>query len=174
MAEFNYKIANGRNRALVCYCATDDGATMRDAIAAVFAAQNIDVEPFIDDGSETVWTIANVVRLVYSEPKTSLNIALHYADKIKRLKVGGEFRNVCVGVYFYNQPDPPEPEIVFVPTDELGNPIGEPVYEESESEPTPSVPDWVCAALQKELGGVYGASSFVVPSDVTAFELEVE
>lgn len=163
MAEFNYKIANGRNRALVCYCATDDGATMRDTIAAVFAAQNIDVEPFIDDGSETVWTIANVVRLVYSEPKTSLNIALQYADKIKRLKVGGEFRDVCVGVYCYDQPAPP-------PEPEPGPDDPEP---EPQPEP-PSITSLVCDALRDTFGGVYGASSFVVPNSVIEFTLEVD
>lgn len=51
----NYKVANGKTSALVCYCETSDGAQMRDTIKAVFAARNIDIEPFIDDGSETVW-----------------------------------------------------------------------------------------------------------------------
>ena len=157
---YNYKIANGTNRALVCYCATQDGETMRDTIKEVFAAQNIDIEPFIYDDSETVWTIAHVIRLTFDTPQTSLNIALNYADKSKRLKVGGSFQDVCVGTFFYNQPPQPEPP--------------EPTDDEPEPEPAPSITSLVCDALRETFGGVFGASAFVVPDTITEFTLEVE
>ena len=163
MTVFNYKLANGTNRALVCYCTTADGALMKEKIAAVFAAQNIEIEQFIDDGSETVWTIANVVRLVYSEPLTRLDIALQYADKIKQLKVGGEFRDVCVGVYCYNQPAPP-------PEPEPGPDDPEP---EPQPEP-PSITSLVCDALRETFGGTFGASAFVINPEQIDFKLEVK
>ena len=168
----NFNLTTGKNRALVCYCATDDGATMRDAIKTVFESLNIEIEPFIDGGGETVWTIANVIKFTFPEPQSALNIALQWGETSRNLKVGGSFSDVCVGVFFYDAPIPPEPEIVFIPTDELGNPIGEPEY--SEPEPAPSITSLVCDALRDTFGGVYGASAFVVPDDITLYTLEVE
>ena len=157
---YNYKVANGKTSALVCYCETSDGAQMRDTIKAVFAARNIDIEPFIDDGSETVWTIAHVIRFIFDTPKSALNIALQYADKIKRLKVGGSFRDTCVGVFLYDQPAPP--------------PEPEPDEEPDEEPEPPSITSLVCDALRETFGGVYGASEFVIPKGETSYALVIE
>ena len=167
MTQFNYKIANAKNRALVCYCNTDSGDTMKRVIKDVFENQSIDIEPFIDGGGSIVWTDSNVVTLYYGDPQTNLNIALSYNDVIKRLKVGGEFTNVSIGIFLYDQQPTPEPEIT--PDDDTT------LEEDIEPEPEPpSITSLVCDALRDSFGGVYGASAFVVPQDITAFTLEVE
>lgn len=163
---YNYKVANGKPRALVCYCETSDGAQMRDTIKAVFAARNIDIEPFIDDGSETVWTIAHVIRFLFDTPKSALNIALKYADKIKRLKVGGSFNDVCVGVFFYDAPEPIDTRGTMAEVNEF---FGEEIEPE-----LPSLTELVCDALKDAFGGVYGASEFVIPKGETSYALVIE
>lgn len=167
MTQFNYKIANAKNRALVCYCNTDNGDTMKRVIKDVFNSQSIDIEPFIDGGGSIIWSDSNVVILYYGDPQTNLNIALSYNDVIKRLKVGGEFTNVSIGIFLYDQPVPtPEPEIT--PDDDTT------LEEEIESEPAHSLTELVCNALNQEFGGVFGASAFVIPDTETAFTLGVE
>lgn len=166
--EFNFNTETGKNRALVCYCTTPNISGMRDTITSVFESQNIDIEPFIDGGGETVWTISNVVVFSWEEAISTLDIRLEFADKIKRLKVGGEFETLSIGVFLYDQPaPPPEPEID--PDDDTV------LDDEPEPEPTqPSLTELVCSALQNEFGGVYGASVFVIHETETAFTLEVE
>lgn len=160
----NFELTSGKNRALVCYLW--DGLEV-DAILAfqkvekVFNDQNIEIDSASCFNSVPLQSV-----------KQSLNIALLWGDMSRRLRVGGTFTGVCVGVFFYDQPAPPEPEIVFVPTDELGNSIGEPEY--SEPEPALSITSLVCDALRETFGGVYGASAFVIPSGITAFRLEVQ
>lgn len=160
----NFNLTSGKNRALVCYISTGL------AIDAIFAFQK--VSEIFDDANIDIDTASTFTSIPLSQPQSALNIALQWADTSRSLKVGGSFSDVCVGVYFYDQPIPPEPEIVFVPVDELGNSIGEPEYEEPE--PAPSITELVCDALRETFGGVYGASAFVVPSEVTEFTLEVE
>lgn len=165
--EFNFKTENGKNRALVCYCTTPNISGMRDTITSVFESQNIDIEPFIDGGGETVWTISNVVVFSWEEAISTLDIGLEYAETVKRLKVGGTFTNVCVGVFFYDQPIPtPEPEPDPDDPTEL--------EEEDEPIPPPSITSLVCDALRETFGGVYGASAFVIPNTVNDFVLRVE
>lgn len=165
--EFNFKTENGKNRALVCYCTTPNISGMRDTITSVFESQNIDIEPFIDGGGETVWTISNVVVFSWEEAISTLDIGLEYAETVKRLKVGETFTNVCVGVFFYDQPIPtPEPEPDPDDPTEL--------EEEDEPIPPPSITSLVCDALRETFGGVYGASAFVIPNTVNDFVLRVE
>lgn len=166
MTQFNYKIANAKNRALVCYCNTDNGDTMKRVIKDVFENQSIDIEPFIDGGGSIVWTDSNVVTLYYGDSQTNLNIALRYNDVIKRLKVVGKFTNVSIGIFLYDQPPTPEPEIT--PDDDTT------LEEDIEPEPSPSITSLVCDALRETFGGVYGASAFVIPNTVNDFVLKVE
>ena len=163
--EFNFKTENGKNRALICYCTTPNISRMRDAITSVFESQNIDIEPFIDGGGETVWTISNVIFFDY-QTFSPLNISFEIAEKIKRLKVGGEFETFSIGVFLYDQPAPqPEPEI---------DPDDDTVLDDEPEPEPPSLTELVCSALQNEFGGVYGASSFVIPNTVNDFVLRVE
>ena len=166
MTQFNYKIANAKNRTLICYCNTDNGDTMKRVIKDVFNSQSIDIEPFIDGGGETTWTVSNVFVCNYVDPQTNLNIALSYNDVIKRLKVGGEFTNVSIGIFLYDQPPTQEPEIT--PDDDTT------LEEDIEPEPAPSITELVCNALNQEFVGIYGASAFVIPETETTFTLEVE
>lgn len=168
----NFELTSGKNRALVCYCSSEDTPTSDfiGVIENVFKRQNIEMEIPIDP-----------LRWIASPEETALNIALRYGDTERRLKVGGNFNDVCVGVFFYDQPAPPpepkpEPEIAFIPSDELGNPVGEPVYEDVEPEPEPpSIPQLVCEALASAFeDGKAGASAFVISPDMSEFELEVE
>lgn len=155
----NFELTSGKNRALVCYCKdVENTATFNDVINGVFEEQDIDVDE-CSDSSIYAWNL--------DEIPTSLNIALEYENVAKRLKVGGTFTNVCVGVFFYDQPaPPPEPEPDPDDPTEL--------EEDDEPIPPPSITSLVCDALRETFGGVYGASAFVVPSEVTEFVLEVE
>lgn len=166
MTQFNYKIANAKNRALVCYVygsdedySTEARAIMRTSIKNVLEAQEL-----AENGD--VYT---------NEIETPRTVAINLSSGAwaRSLKIGNCSGDLIVGVYFYNQPDPPEPEIVFVPTDELGNSIGEPEY--SEPEPAPSITSLVCDALQEAFpNGKVGASSFVISPELIDFELDVE
>lgn len=162
--EFNFKTENGTNRALVCYCATSNGFNVNNVVNGVFESQNINIEPFIDGGGDTTWTTSNVIVFNWEEAISTLNIGLKFADKIKRLKAGGNFEHVTIGLFLYDQSAPaPEPEIA--PDDDT--------VLDDEPEP-PSLTELVCSALQNEFGGVFGASSFVIPDDITSYTLEVE
>lgn len=148
----NFKLTSGKNRALVFYCNTLETVGVEDAVNAVFYDAGIQI-----DGASSVEICE------FDPPITSLNIALEYENVAKRLKVGGEFRDVCVGLFCYDQPAPP--------------PEPEPDPDDPEPEPQPELPSitsLVCDALRDTFGGVYGASAFVVPQDITAFTLEVE
>lgn len=166
----NFNLTSGKNRALVFYCDCEEGDVYY-VIKGVF--DNAGIE--IDEQS-------GVFSAVYPESKTALNIALksNYLelDKIgafergfknfeRNLKVGGSFSDVCVGVFFYDQPvPPPEPEPDPDDPTEL--------EEEDEPVPPPSITSLVCDALRDTFGGIYGASAFVVPATITEFTLEVE
>lgn len=164
MNSFNYKLKAAKNRALVCYCATNDGDGVKESVKSVFQSQNIEIGEFIDGGGgETLYTITNVVGLHFDQPQTVLNIALKWGETSRRLRVGGSFSDVCVGVFFYDQPaPPPAPE---------PDPDADP---DEEPEPAPSITSLVCDALRETFGGVFGASVFAVPSDITSYTLGVE
>lgn len=146
---------SGKNRALVCYCDcinVPEGTNFFECVASVFARENIGLD-----------NVSGTFYCYFDTPKSALNIALEYNNVAKRLKVGGTFNDVNVGVFFYDQPaPPPQPE---------PDPDEEP---DEEPEPAPSITSLVCDALRDSFGGVYGASAFVVPQDITAFTLEVE
>lgn len=167
--QFNLK--NGKNRALICYITDAEPSEIDQVINDVFESLNIETKRFVEVVAEDEAS-CNVMKYRFGEPKTALNIALKWNATSRRLRVGGSFSEVCVGAFFYNEPEPPEPEIVFVPADELGNPIGEPEYEEPE--PAPSITELVCDALRETFGGVYGASAFVIQDNVTSYILEIE
>lgn len=155
--QFNLK--NGKNRALVFYIVPDSPnysapTDVEEIVESVFADAGI--EP--DEASA-----ATLYR--FAETKDFLNIALRYGDAAKRLKVGGTFDDVCVGVYFYDRPVQPEPEV---------EPDDETVLEEEEPEPAPSITALVCDALREAFEGAYGASSFVINPDLIDFNLDVE
>lgn len=164
MNSFNYKLKDAKNRALVCYCATNDGTGVKEAVKSVFKSQNIEIGEFIDGGGETQYTLTNVVGIHFDTPQPALNIALQWNETARRLRVGGNFSDVCVGVFFYNQPAPPlEPE---------PDPDAEP---EEEPEPAPSITSLVCGALQAAFPDCKdGASAFVISSEQIDFKLEVE
>ena len=166
MTEFNFKTENGTNRALVCYCATSNGFEVNNVVNGVFESQNINVEPFIDGGGETTWTTSNVVVFNWEEAISTLNIGLEFADKIKRLKVGGNFEHVTIGLFFYGQPAP-------TPESEPISDNDETVIDE-EPEPQPSLTELVCDALRDTFGGTFGASSFAISNTITEFTLEVK
>ncbi len=155
-----FNLENGKNRALVFYIVPNSPnysapTDVEEIVESVFT--NAGIEP--DEASA-----AKLYR--FAEMKNALNIALCYGDAAKRLKVGGTFEDVCAGVYFYDQPVPPESEVAeFDEPTELG---------EDEEPPAPSITSLICDALRNEFGGVYGASAFVVPDTVTEFTLEVE
>lgn len=152
----NFELESGKNRALVCYCKdVENTATFNDVINGVFEEQDIEVDE-CSGSSIYAWNL--------DEIPTSLNIALEYENVAKRLKVGGTFTNVCVGVFFYDQPiPPPEPE---------PDPDADP---DEEPEPAPSITSLVCDALQAAFpDGKIGASAFVINPETTDFELEVE
>lgn len=155
--QFNLK--NGKNRALVFYIVPDSPnysapTDVEEIVESVFADAGI--EP--DEAS-------SVTLYRFVETKDLLNIALRYGETSKRLKVGGTFDDVCVGVYFYDRPVQPEPEV---------EPDDETVLEEEEPEPAPSITALVCDALREAFEGVYGASEFVIPNETTSFDIEVE
>ena len=164
----NFELTSGKNRALVCYLNHIDGEAFYETVAAVFAAQNIT----IDEASAN-----NVFHA--DEPQPALNIALQWADTSRNLKVGGNFIDVCVGVYFYTAPQPPEPAPEPDP-DDAGKwreymSAYQSINQDEEPEPEPpSITSLVCDALRDTFGGVYGASAFVIPNTVTEFTLEVE
>lgn len=167
MTQFNYKIANAKNRALVCYCATNDGTGVKEAVKSVFQAQNIEIGEFIDGGGETQYTLTNVVGIHFDPPQPALNIALKWNETSRRLRVGGSFSDVSVGVYFYNASQP-------VDTRGTMAEINEFFGEEIEPEP-PSITSLVCNALQEAFeDGKAGASAFVINPETVDFELEVE
>ena len=153
-----FELTQGCNRALVCYCKADELSTFDfdNAIYAVFESQNIDIATgsgsFICD---------------FGEPQSALNIALQWADTSRNLKVGGSFSDVCVGVFFYDAPEPIDTRGTMAEVNEFFG-------EEIEPEPQPSLTELVCDALRDTFGGVYGASAFVIPNTVTEFTLEVE
>ena len=158
-ADFN--LTSGKNRSLVCYCDCQDTVAnirlFHNTVKGVVETQNIDVDAHSD-----------TVGLNFVDSQSALNIALKYENVAKRLKVGGTFTNVCVGVFFYDQPvPPPEPE---------PDPDEPTELEDEEDEPVPpsSITSLVCDALRDTFGGVYGASAFVIPNSATEFTLEVE
>lgn len=154
MNSFNYKLKAAKNRALVCYCATNDGDCVKESVKSVFQSQNIETGEFIDGGGETQYTISNVVGFHFAPPQDALNIALKWGKTSRRLRVGGTFAGACVGVFFYDQPAPePDPD--------------------PDEEHAPSITSLVCDALRSTFDGVYGASSFVIPDDITSYTLEV-
>lgn len=146
----NFKLSEDKNRALVCYLQHIDAAAFKDTVEAVFNNEQI----ALDDASDAFFLHAD-------EPKTALNIALKWSDTARRLRAAGSFSDVCVGVFFYNQPAPP--------------PQPEPDPDDPEPQPEPpSITSLVCDALRENFGGVYGASAFVIPDDITSYMLEVE
>ena len=157
-----FNLENGKNRALVFYIVPNSPnysapTDVEEIVESVFTNAGIES----DEASA-----ATLYRFV--ETKNALNIALCYGDAAKRLKVGGTFDDVCVGVYFYDQPIPPEPEVV-----EPDDPT-ELEEEEDEPIPPPSITSLICDALRDEFGGVYGASEFVISAETTFFGIEVE
>lgn len=149
----NFELTSGRNRALVCYVSHIDAAAFKDTVEAVFNNEQI----ALDDASDAYFLHAD-------DQQTALNIALSWGETSRRLRVGGSFSDVCVGVFFYNQPAPPE-----ITVEELADAISD----DEEPEP-PSITSLVCDALRETFGGVYGASAFVIPQTETSFALEVE
>lgn len=148
---------NGGNRALVVYyCGECDVGSFKDVVENVLEINGV----LYDESSDAT-------EYRFQTPHETLNIALEYAETVKRLKVGGTFTNVCVGVFFYDQPIPtPEPEPDPDDPTEL--------EEEDEPIPPPSITSLVCDALRETFGGVYGASAFVIPNTVNDFVLRVE
>lgn len=157
---------NGGNRSLVVYCYKDN---FTDEERFSFNEEICEILQNIGGLNE---------KYIIDDPRT-VNVALTSGEWARLLKIGNCSGDFLVGVYFYNQPEPepePEPEIVFVPSDELGNPVGEPVYEDVEPEPEPpSIPQLVCEALASALeDGKAGASAFVISPEMSEFELEVQ
>ena len=153
-----FNLGNGKNRALVFYIVPDSPnysapTDVEEIVESVF--DDAGIEP--DEASA-----ATLYRFV--ETKNVLNIALCYGDAAKRLKVGGTFDDVCVGVYFYNQPIQPEPEV---------DPDDDTIIED-EPEPSPSITELVCDALREAFEGICGASEFLIPAETTSFDREVE
>lgn len=162
----NFNLTSGKNRALVFYCNADAQAADIDAlIDSVFASQNIEPDPLavtIEDRNSK----PRVFKYHFDPSITSLNIALGYENVAKRLKVGGSFVDVCVGVFFYNALQPIDTRGTMAEVNEF---FGEDVAPEP-----PSLTSLVCNALREAFGGVYGASAFVIPDDITSYTLEVK
>lgn len=151
---------DGGNRALVVYCYKDN---FTDEERFSFNEEICEILQNLGGLNE---------KYIIDYPRT-VNVALTSGEWARSLKIGNCSGDFLVGVYFYNQP---ETEIVFVPSDELGNPVGEPVYEDVEPEPeSPSIPQLVCEALASAFeDGKAGASSFVINPEQIDFELGVE
>lgn len=160
MTNFNFKVLAGKTRALVCYCATDDVETFKNAVLSVFNEKEIDVAPFIEGDPGTTWTLANAIRITFDDPATAISIALRYGETAKRLRAAGSFGDVCVGLFLYAASPAPAPDPDADPDDDR--------------DPPPSITSLVCDALRENFGGVYGASAFVIPDDITSYTLEVE
>ena len=156
--KINFELTEGRNRALVCYLW--DGLDF-DAILAfqkvekVFNDQNIAIDSASCFNSVPLQSV-----------KQSLNIALSWSETSRRLRVGGTFTGVCVGVFFYDASQPIDTRGTMAEINEF---FGEEVAPEP-----PSITSLVCDALRETFGGVYGASAFVIPDDITSYTLEVE
>lgn len=150
-----FELEQGRNRALVVYYCGEYGIEdFKDVVENVFEINGV----LYDE-------LSDATEYRFQTPRETLNIALEYAETVKRLKVGGEFETVNVGVFFYDQPAPPEPEI---------DPDDDTVLDDEPEPEPPSLTELICSALQNEFGGVYGASSFVIPNTVNDFILRVE
>ena len=160
---------NGGNRALVVYCYK---GLFPEWDQIQFSQIVCDI---LNDLGVKYWKEEYYI----IDPERTVDVALSSGDWRRALKIGNCYDELMVGVYFYNQPESepePEPEIVFIPSDELGNPVGEPVYEDVKPEPeSPSIPQLVCEALASAFeDGKAGASAFVISPDMSEFELEVE
>jgi hypothetical protein len=105
---------NGGNRSLVVYCYKDN---FTDEERFSFNEEICEILQNIGGLNE---------KYIIDDPRT-VNVALTSGEWARSLKIGNCSGDFLVGVYFYNQP---EPEIVFVPSDELGNPVGERVKKE--------------------------------------------
>lgn len=151
----NFELTEGRNRALVCYCTPYQAETIDDVIKGVFLENNVEYD-----------TSSGCFSCQFDEPKTALNIALSWGETSRRLRVGGAFNDVCVGVFFYDAPQPVDTRGTMAEVNEF---FGEDIAPEP-----PSITSLVCDALRENFGGVYGASSFVIPNDITSYTLEVE
>lgn len=153
----NFELTSGKNRALVYYCDSNGKEIFnaKDAIKAVFDAHGITY----DDASDV---------MLYPFPSivTPLEITLKYADKAKKIKVNGRINDVCIGVFFYNAPQPIDTRGTMAEVNEF---FGEDIAPEP-----PSITSLVCDDLRENFGGVYGASAFVIPNDITSYTLEVE
>lgn len=152
-----YQLEEGRTRAFVVYLQGTDAIGLDEAIESVFDEQGIEL-----DGASG--------SLYYSGSLSALNISLTYGTTTKRLKASGDFRDVCVGAFFYNQPTPPpEPE---------PDPDDPTELEEDGDEPEPpappSIPSLVCDKLAEVFpGSTFGASAFVVPVSQLDYNIEV-
>ena len=165
----NFELTSGKNRALVCYCSPYQAETIDDVIKGVFLENNVEYD-----------TSSGCFSCQFSEPQTALNIALYgpvelykkgdfeggFDQFVRRLRVGGAFNDVCVGVFFYNAPQPVDTRGTMAEVNEF---FGEDIAPEP-----PSITSLVCDALRETFGGVYGASAFVIPNDITSYVLEVE
>lgn len=152
----NFNLTSGKNRALVCYCTIDQNIfALELAIRDVFEAQGVALDSY-----------SHMSYFPFETPQPALNIALQYGETSKRLKVGGNFSDVCVGVFFYDAPQPIDTRGTMAEVNEI---FGEDI----EPEP-PSITSLVCDTLRENFGGVYGASAFVIPQTVTSYTLEVE
>lgn len=158
----------GGNRALVCYLFDDGlGESARDifdaAVGAVFQTRSINR---VGGG---------VYDAEIDDRETFSNVILRSGDWTRKLTagvLGG--RDVLVGAFFYNEPEPQEePELESeVKLEDLAD---EEPDEDEEEEEQPSIPQLVCDALQTAfIDGMIGASAFVIDPTTTEFELEVE
>lgn len=155
----HYQLEEGRTRALVVYLQHMDASAFETEVLGVLG--DLEIDP--DEASGAFYVHAD-------ELPDALNIALTYGTTRKRLKASGDFRDVCIGAFFYNQPTPPpEPE---------PDPDDPTELEEDGDDPEPpappSIPSLVCDKLAEVFpGSTFGASAFVVPASQLEYNIEV-